>query len=121
MVLKNKDRKKYIEKFTKSAGDAFFYTEYILGGRFEAGEKIISTDPHWSWCYANLLGERWEMGEKAIATDASSSVFYAYYVLRGRFELGEEAINKNPKCKENYEKSVLNDKNVKQGKKIALQ
>lgn len=91
-----------IKEISKSAEDSYFYS-YVTRKRFEAGEEAISKNPHLSFCYADILGERWVKGEKAIATDARSSFFYAVYVLGGRFEAGEEVINKSPFHKKAYE------------------
>ena len=56
-------------------------------------EGAIATSAEYSYRYANyVLKGRFELGEEIIATDVHYSYFYAYYVLKGRFELAEKTI-----------------------------
>ena len=54
------------------------------------------------------LRGRFELGEEAISKSPLYSFAYARYVLNGRFELGEEAIKTDAYCACNYAIHVLN-------------
>ncbi|RLA39032.1 MAG: hypothetical protein DRR06_19805 [Gammaproteobacteria bacterium] len=52
------------------------------------------------------LKGRFEMGEDAISKDAKHSYYYAEDVLKGRFEMGEEVISKDAKYSYSYDRHV---------------
>lgn len=77
----------------ESARHSYYYSNYILNGRFELGEAAISTNPSFSYWYAQfVLKGRFILGETAICTSKYYTVEYAKNIVEGRFPLGEEII-----------------------------
>ena len=84
---------------------AYFYASYVLDRRFELGEPVIATNAEYSYMYAaDLMPNRFELGEPVIATNAHYSYRYACDVLKGRFDLGEPTITTNTNYKKLYER-----------------
>jgi len=60
-----------------------------------------------SYYYAyKILKDRFEKGEDIISKDAQCSYKYALYVLKSRFEKGEDIISKDAHYSELYKKHV---------------
>ena len=71
-------------------------------------EEEISKSATCSYYYANyVLKGRFELGEKAISKSAMCSYYYASDVLKGRFKLGEKEIATDPLWSYWYAKDVL--------------
>jgi len=69
---------------------------YDLGKRIPELEGIVLKDVFYSYWYAlYVIKGRWELGEPAISKDAGYSYFYARHVIEGRWELGEPVISKD--------------------------
>jgi len=70
--------------------------------------KEISEDAFCSWSWASkYLKGRFEMGEEAISKSAEYSYSYARDIIKGRFELGEEVISKDADFAFLYARDVL--------------
>ena len=85
----------------------------------------ISKDPNWSvlFCYLHQFHQRTsrparlDQLENAISKDAKSSFYYAAYVLRNKFPLGEQAIIQDAKWACEYAKCVIQDHRFPLGEK----
>lgn len=67
--------------------EAFEYCK-LKNLRISELEKIIATDPYYSYCYArDVIKGRWEESEQIIANDSEWSYVYAYEVIKGPFYL----------------------------------
>ena len=72
-------------------------------------EPLIATSARNACDYAEyVLKGRFELGEEIIAKNAAYSYYYARYVLKERFELGEAIIATDAYCACNYAIHVLN-------------
>ena len=71
-------------------------------------EMIFTSSPEMAFKHAKLGKGPFKAGEAIIATDAKYSFWYAKYVLRGRFMLGEPAIYSDPRITKLYNSDVLN-------------
>lgn len=71
-------------------------------------ESIIAKDAEYSYYYAKfVLKDRFILGEYAISQNSYYSYLYAEYVLNGQFEMGEEAIARDADASFCYAKYVL--------------
>ena len=60
-------------------------------------EEIISSDPQYSFLYANhIVKNKWELGEKAISTHSYFSYRYARFILRNVFPLCHPIVFSSP-------------------------
>jgi len=67
-----------------------------LGERIPKLEGIILKDAAYSFYYAKyIIKGRWELGEAVISKDTFYSYYYALHVIKGRWELGEPAISQD--------------------------
>ena len=84
------------EKVLDSVPD-FFWEKYKNNpDELKKREKAIAKSAQYSYYYAYLiLKGRFEAGEKSIATNAQYSYAYAIVVLKNRFEAGEKSIASN--------------------------
>jgi len=81
---------------------------FIEKKRIPELEGIISTDPEYSYYYAyRIIKGRFESGEKIIITDYSYAYYYALNVMKGRFREGEKNIATHPECSYWYAHDVL--------------
>lgn len=87
---------------------AYYYTKYILEGRFELLEKNIKGDAEISYWYArDVIKGRFKLGEKAIASDIRCAYLYALNILEGRFKLGEKVIASDREFASLYTRDIL--------------
>lgn len=78
---------------------AYNYAEYIIKGRWEAGEKAIASHPRVAYNYAvDIL----DLGEPVLASDPVYSRGYAKHILHGPFKLGEIERAKGAQSAYNY-------------------
>ena len=71
-------------------------------------EPLIATSARNACDYAeNVLKGRFELGESAIIKNPGYAVEYARYTLKGRFELGEAIIATDARCSYDYAMYVL--------------
>jgi len=85
-----------------------YYKAIELGKRIPELEPIISKDAYWSYRYAlYVIKDRWEKGEETINKDIFCSYLYASYVIKGRWEQGELVISKDAKYSYYYAKEVI--------------
>ena len=62
---------------------AYWYTRFVIKGRWVEGEEIIKTDPEWAYCYAHdVIKGRWPEGEEIIKTSPEYSYYYARDVIK---------------------------------------
>jgi hypothetical protein len=81
---------------------SYRYASDVINGRWEEAEKIILTDAYSSYRYAcHIINGRWEEAESSIATNSQYSYLYALYVIHGPFHLCHHFIF-NSKWKDDY-------------------
>jgi len=95
---------------------AFAYFIKLMKKKDPEIMKYVTINSQLSYYYAeNILRGRFELGEEAIAKDTVYSYYYAKNIIRGRFELGEKAIAKDAYYSYDYALSVLNRKRFELG------
>jgi hypothetical protein len=68
-------------------------TKIMSNCRNDELEQIIATDPQWAYYYAyDVIKGRWELGEPTIATDTLWAYMYAVTIIKERWEQGEPVI-----------------------------
>ena len=71
-------------------------------------ENIIANDPEWSYCYAYyVIKGPWERGEESISKDPKWSYYYAKDIIKGPWEQGEDTISKDVESSYFYTLNVI--------------
>jgi hypothetical protein len=79
------EHREYIQKniALSSPREAYYYALQVLKGRFQDGEKAISTDAEYSYRYAkDVLKDRFEAGESAILSSAYKEKYHSCFLNR---------------------------------------
>lgn len=105
----------YFEFLKKLENDPSFCYSYIKENSINKNHPTyqqclltISKSAEYSRRVAeNILKGRFDLGEEAISKDPVESYWYAKDVIKGRWEIGEQSISKDPYLSFDYASKVL--------------
>lgn len=109
------DSKDYFDFLNKLENDPEFCFKYIQDNCFDKRHptyeqclKTISEDAECSLKTAqDIIKGKFELGENAISKNPSCSYWYAKDVIKQRFELGEPSIARNDQYSFDYARNVI--------------
>ena len=72
-----------LEKYGKDPESAYYYTGYMIKGRWPEAEDVIKKDTCYAYLYAlNVIKGRWPEAEEYIKKDPYYAYGYAYEVIK---------------------------------------